>query len=150
MHISAILKDKGDVVHSTSPDQSLQGVVDTLLGLRISSLVVLSPTGELLGIVTERDIVRTLKSSPDTWMTVRVEEVMTRELYVAGPDDSLGTVIREMRERHIRHLPVIVDGKLAGVLSIRDLIASSMTELERHNDMLKRYINDWPQDGPGQ
>ncbi len=145
MHIGAIMKEKGDTVYSTVPANTLGAVVDQLLDLHISCLVVLSETGDLVGIVTERDIVRTLKSRPDDWKHVTVDEVMTRNLYVADLDASLDEVINEMRERHIRHLPVVVDGQLEGVLSIRDMIAASMVELERHNQMLKMYISDWPE-----
>lgn len=145
MHIGAIMQEKGGVIFSTRPDSTLGDVVDQLLDRHISSLVVISTAGELVGIVTERDIVRTLKTRANDWKQVLVSEVMTRDLYVADLDATLDTVIGEMRERHIRHLPVVVDGDLQGVLSIRDLIAASMVELERHNQMLKRFISDWPE-----
>ncbi len=145
MHIGAIMQDKGNAVHSTRPDASLHSVVEQLLSRRISCLVVLSEDGGLAGIITEKDIVRTLGRHPDNWQSVRVEEVMTRELYTAGFEAPLDEVITQMRERHIRHLPVVEGGVLSGVLSIRDMIKASMTELERHNQMLKRFIGNWPE-----
>lgn len=114
MHIGAIMQEKGGVIFSTRPDSTLGDVVDQLLDRHISSLVVISTAGELVGIVTERDIVRTLKTRANDWKQVLVSEVMTRDLYVADLDATLDTVIGEMRERHIRHLPVVVDGDLQG------------------------------------
>ncbi len=147
MHIGAIMQEKGGVVHSTTPDRRLQDAVEAMLALKVSCLVVLSTSGNLMGIVTERDIVRTLKERPDDWKDALVDEVMSRRLYTADLDAPMDLVIRDMRDRHIRHLPVVVEGNLVGVLSIRDLIAATMSELERHNQMLKRYISEWPPEG---
>lgn len=144
MHIGAIMQEKGDVVHATSPDTVLGDVVDQLVSLKISCLMVVASDGGLRGIVTERDIVRTLKDRGGNWMDVPVSEVMSRDLYTADLDAPMDRVIRDMRERHIRHLPVVVAGELVGVLSIRDMIKASMTELERNNEMLKRYISNSP------
>jgi CBS domain-containing protein len=147
MHIGAILQNKGTTVHSIQPHSTLVELVDLMLSLRVSSLIVLTGGGQLAGIVTERDLVRTLQKSPSTWMTARVEEVMTRDLFVASPDDQLDKIITEMTARHIRHVPVLDGTRVAGVLSMRDLVAAAMSELARHNLMLKRYIEDWPKEG---
>lgn len=146
MHIGAILHNKGTTVHSIQPHRTLAELVDLMLSLRVSSLVVLTGGGGLAGIVTERDLVRTLQKAPTTWMTTRVEEVMTRDLFTASPDDKLDKVIAEMTTRHIRHVPVMQDSRVAGVLSMRDLVAAAMSELARHNEMLKRYIDQWPKE----
>jgi CBS domain-containing protein len=146
MQIAPIIADKGSAVHTIRSHCSLLEVVDELLSRRVSSLIVVDEADDMAGIVTEHDIIRTLKRLPADWQVARVEEVMTRDLFVAHPDDELATIIETMTARHIRHLPVMNDGKLLGVLSIRDLIRASMSELARHNEMMMRYIRDWPEE----
>jgi len=147
MHIGAIVASKGGSVHTIEAHQTLSDVVDSMLALRVSSLLILGEGGKAAGIITEHDIVRTLKRRPEAWKSTRVDEVMTRDLFTASPEDELGEVIAAMTGRHIRHLPVVNDGRIAGVLSIRDLIRAAMEELARHNEMMKRYIREWPESG---
>jgi CBS domain-containing protein len=147
MHIGAIVANKGSSVHTIEPHRTLTDVVDSMLALRVSSLLVMDDGGKTAGIITEHDVIRTLKRLPDAWKITRVDEVMTRNLFTASPDDELGEVIAAMTERHIRHLPVMVGERIAGVLSIRDLIRAAMEELARHNEMMKRYIREWPEGG---
>lgn len=147
MHIGAILASKGSSVHTIDPHRTLSDVVERMLALRVSSLLILEEDGRIAGIITERDIIRTLKRLPDAWKATRVDEVMTRDLFTARPEDDLGEVIAVMTGRHIRHLPVVDGGRIAGVLSIRDLIGAAMEELGRHNEMMRRYIREWPESG---
>jgi CBS domain-containing protein len=150
MQIAPIIATKGSTVHTIASHCTLLEVVDELLSRRVSSLIVVDPTSDVAGIVTEHDIIRTLKRLPTDWQVTRVEEVMTRDLFVAHPDDELAKIIETMTARHIRHLPVMNDGRLLGVLSIRDLIKASMSELARHNEMMMRYIRDWPEERKGE
>ncbi|MCG3200658.1 MAG: hypothetical protein NFCOHLIN_00518 [Gammaproteobacteria bacterium] len=147
MHIGAIVASKGGSVHTIDPHRTLSDAVDRMLALRVSSLLILDESGRIAGIITEHDIIRTLKLLPDAWKSTRVDEAMTCDLFTANSEDELGEVIAAMTVRHIRHLPVVDGGRIAGVLSIRDLIRAAMEELARHNEMMRRYIREWPESG---
>ena len=140
MHIGAIVHNKGSAVHSIEPQRTLMDVVTKMLELRVSSLIVPATGGAIAGIITEHDIIRTLKRLPDDWKYARVEDVMTRDVFTAHSDDQLEDVIASMRERHIRHLPVMDGTRLAGILSIRDLINASKDELARHNSHSRNTV----------
>ncbi|MCC6714991.1 MAG: CBS domain-containing protein [Gammaproteobacteria bacterium] len=147
MHIGAIVASKGGSVHTIEPHRTLSDAVDRMLALRVSSLLILEEDGRAAGIITEHDVIRALQRQPDAWKSTRVDDVMTRDLFTASPEHELGEVIAAMTGRHIRHLPVVNGGRVAGVLSIRDLIRAAMEELARHNEMMKRYIREWPESG---
>jgi CBS domain-containing protein len=139
MLLSDILGTKGRQVHSCSPDDSLADVVDLMVGHNVGSLLVLTG-GEMVGIITERDILRASAATRGPLEFVKVHERMTRCPIVASPHDNLTDVMGVMTERRIRHLPVVEQGQLVGIISIGDLVKAQHDELCRENHYLKSYI----------
>jgi CBS domain-containing protein len=139
MLVREILAHKGQVVHTCSPDDSLAEVVDLLVGHNIGSLVVLD-NDQMVGIITERDILRACATTRGSLETLRVRDRMTRCPIVASPDDEVADVMCIMTERRIRHLPVVSGGRLMGIISIGDTVKAQHDELCRENHYLKSYI----------
>lgn len=139
MLVRDILSDKGKLVHTCSPDDSLADVVDLLVGHNIGSLVVLEE-GEMVGIITERDILRASAATRGPLEFLTVRERMTRCPVVAAPQHDVSDVMCVMTERRIRHLPVVEGGRLVGIISIGDTVKAQHDELCRENHYLKSYI----------
>jgi CBS domain-containing protein len=121
-------------------------VVTTLVRRRIGALVVCdepaaTESPHMLGIVAERDVLRTHAMHPGPLETVLVSAVMTREVVTASPDDSMEHAMRLMTEHRVRHLPVLApDGLLCGIVSIGDLVKAHHDQLEQENHFMKSYI----------
>jgi CBS domain-containing protein len=139
MLVRDILSDKGKLVHTCEPDDSLADVVDLLVGHNIGSLVVLHD-GEMVGIITERDILRACAATRGPLEFLKVRERMTRCPVVASPHDEVADVMCLMTERRIRHVPVVERGQLVGLISIGDTVKAQHDELCRENYYLKSYI----------
>lgn len=139
MLVRDILSDKGRVVHTCGPDDSLADVVDLLVGHNIGSLVVMEE-GAMVGIITERDILRASAVTRGPLSLVRVRDRMTRCPVVASPGDEVADVMCVLTERRIRHLPVVERGLLVGIISIGDTVKAQHDELCRENHYLKSYI----------
>ena len=139
MLVRDILSDKGKLVHTCGPDDSLADVVDLLVGHNIGSLVVLDE-GEMVGIITERDILRASAATRGPLEFLSVRERMTRCPVVAAPQHDVSDVMCVMTERRIRHLPVVEGGHLIGIISIGDTVKAQHDELCRENHYLKSYI----------
>ena len=139
MLVRDILADKGRTVHSCAPDDTLADVADLLVGHNIGSLVVMQDD-EMVGIITERDILRASAATRGPLEFLQVHERMTRCPHVAAPDDEVADVMCVMTERRIRHLPVVEQGKLVGIISIGDTVKAQHDELCRENHYLKSYI----------
>ena len=142
MRIRDVLRKKGTDVYTVEPGESVPVLVDRLNERRIGALVVLGAGGEVAGIVTERDVLRNYGRcvGAEDDLPVRVADIMTTELIIGVPDDELQYAIRVMTRERIRHLPIIEDGKLAGIISIGDIVKAMMDEIEFENRMLKDYI----------
>lgn len=139
MLVREILMDKGRAVHTCSPDNTLADVVDLLVGHNCGSLVV-SERGEMVGIITERDILRACASTRQSLDVLSVRDRMSRCPVTATLDDEIADTMGAMTEHRIRHLPVIDSGKLAGLISIGDVVKAQHNELCRENHYLKSYI----------
>ena len=139
MLVREILGGKGRGVHTCGPHDTLADVVDLLVGYNCGSLVVCEQD-EMVGIITERDILRACASTRGTLESLRVGERMTRCPVTATPEDDVADAMGVMTERRIRHLPVLEGGKLAGIISIGDLVKAQHDELCRENHYLKSYI----------
>lgn len=139
MFVRDILQTKGVTVHCCGPDDTLADVVELLVGHNIGSLVVLQDD-EMIGIITERDILRASAASRGVLESVRVQERMTRCPVVATPDEEVSDTMGVMTERRIRHLPVLENGRLVGIISIGDIVKAQHAELSRENHYLKSYI----------
>jgi len=139
MKIREILRKKGHDVVTVGPDHSVIEAVRMLVRHNIGGLVVME--GERpAGIITERDVLRLTADGPPSLESVQVGSVMTRELITAGPDDDLHELMDVMTERRVRHLPVMEDERLVGIVSIGDLVNACRTVAEDENVHLRRYI----------
>jgi CBS domain-containing protein len=139
MLISDILSDKGQTVHTCAPDDTLADVVDLMVGHNIGSLVVMR-SDEMVGIITERDILRATAATRGPLEFVKVRDRMTRLPVVVSPRDPVSDAMCVMTERRIRHLPVMEQGRLVGIISIGDTVKAQHDELCRENHYLKSYI----------
>ncbi len=142
MRIRDVLQKKGTDVYTVGPEETVPAIVDMLNERRIGALVVLAADGEVAGIVTERDVLRNygrcVGAGED--LPVKVADIMTTELIIGVPDDKIQYAMRVMTRERIRHLPILEEGRLAGIISIGDIVKATMEEIEFENRMLKDYI----------
>lgn len=139
MKISLILATKGARVVTIRPEQLVREVVSLFVQYNIGAVVVVDATGAVVGIISERDVVRALPQVPDL-LTQPVSTVMTRTVIVASPQDDLVSVMRTMTEKRFRHLPILDGGKLAGLISIGDIIKTQLDESQGEVETLETQI----------
>ena len=139
MHVRDVLSGKSSLVHTCSPDDTLADVADLLVGHNIGSLIVMHDE-EMIGIITERDILRACAATRGPQEFLKVSERMTRCPVVASPNDEVQDIMCIMTERRIRHVPVVERGRLVGIISIGDTVKAQHDELCRENHYLKSYI----------
>ena len=139
MKIRDILRHKGRDVVTASKDESVLHAVRVLVDHNIGGVVVVD-AGEVIGILTERDVLRLVASRPDELQALEVGQVMTDEVIKAAPDDDLADVVQVMTENRIRHLPVIENGRVAGIVTIGDVVNAFRRVAEDENAHLKQYI----------
>lgn len=142
--VAQLLAGKRGAVHTITPDDTLATAVTRLRDHRIGALVV-TAAGEagapaLRGILSERDIVRKLAETPGRTLPQRVSEVMTAEVQTCTPDDTLVSVLHRMTEGRFRHMPVLRDGALIGMVSIGDVVNYRLIQLEHEALQLKQLI----------
>lgn len=142
MTIRDILREKGTAVHSIRPDQTVEEVVQTLVENNCGSLLVCDPNRlePMVGIITERDILKATAAKTAPLSEIRVADVMSKDLITGSPSDTVAQVMRLLTENRIRHLPVIEDGELKGLVSIGDVVKAQLDELAKENHFLKNYI----------
>ena len=138
MRIRDVLRTKGPNVITIAPETSVQEATRVLVRHRIGALVV--SDGKLRGMVTERDLLHRAAEDIHGLATCRVQDIMTREVITATPDAEIREVMDIMTEHRIRHLPVVVDGALTGIISIGDVVKTRVDELETEKDQLVDYI----------
>ena len=129
MKIQNILSKKGAHVVTINAEQSIREAVATLVRHRIGALVVLNSANEPVGILSERDIVQAAAEN-EALFTLTVADLMTRELIVGALDSDLSAVAHTMTEKRIRHVPVLDQGKLVGIVSIGDVVKAQRDEYE--------------------
>jgi CBS domain-containing protein len=137
--ITWILRNKSGAIWSISPDATVYDALALMAEKEIGALLVLS-AGKLVGIVSERDYARKIilqgRSSRDT----TVQEIMTGSMFTVTPEDTIDECMRIVTHHHIRHLPVLDQGKLVGLISIGDLVNAIISEQARTIDHLHTYI----------
>jgi CBS domain-containing protein len=139
MLISEILQRKGSSVVTTGAGATVAELVG-LLGEHNIGAVVVVEDGQPIGIVSERDVVRGLAEAGAAVLEQSVADLMTTELVSSGPDDPVDHIAAQMTERRIRHLPVLADGELVGIVTIGDVVAARINDLERTRGQLESYI----------
>lgn len=135
-----ILKEKGAVVWTIPPDASVRDAITTMDKNDIGFLVI-AHAGELVGIVSERDIARKVILKEKSPATTQVKDIMTSDVVTIAPDQSIDECMTLMTSKHIRHLPVMDSGKLAGVVSIGDVVKATIVEKEHLIYELQNYIS---------
>ena len=140
MLIREILEVKGRQVVTCKPQETLSEVVDRLVAHNCGSLLVCDTAGSLVGIITERDILRASASVRGSLEGILVEQRMTPSPIVASPNDSVADTMGTMTDKRIRHLPVMDQGRLVGLISIGDIVKAQHDELCRENHYLKNYL----------
>ncbi|HLV05076.1 CBS domain-containing protein [uncultured Georgenia sp.] len=140
MRIHDILRRKGDSVITIGSDASLGELLALLTEHRIGAVVVSDADGEVTGIVSERDVITRLHATGLATENLYVRDLMTSPAVTCGPEDELETLARTMTDRRIRHLPVVVDGRLAGVVSIGDVVKARLDQLQVERDQLVDYV----------
>lgn len=140
MTVAQILKEKGGEVIGIAGDASIAEAADLLARHGIGALIVRDGRGGVAGILSERDIVRGLARDGAALLSARVDEAMTRDVVTAAPGESIGRVRELMTEGRFRHLPVMEDGRLVGLISIGDVVKHRIREAELEASALKDYI----------
>jgi CBS domain-containing protein len=139
MGIAAILSDKGHEVVRVTPETSVSSMVSELTTRRIGALLVMAGD-QVMGVVSERDIVRALASHGGAALDLSARDVMTSPVVSIAPADSVARAMALMTDRRIRHLPVLDSGRLVGLVSIGDLVKRRIEEIEQEAEALKDYI----------
>lgn len=140
MKIRDLLRGKGTAVVTIRPEATIHEAVTMLVNHRIGSLVVLDEQRRVMGIITERDILRECAARSDQIKQTRVQDVMTTNLIIGVPDDEISYVMGIMTHNRIRHLPIMDGERLAGIISIGDVVKAQLEETEFENRYLKDYI----------
>ena len=141
MYVQSILAAKGADVATITPDASVREAVALLNERRVGALVVSTDGRRIDGILSERDVVRSLGAQAATALDRSVADLMTRQVTTCGPKDTIEQLMWLMTDRRIRHLPVADDaGELAGIVSIGDVVKHRLGQLESENQALYEYI----------
>jgi CBS domain-containing protein len=139
--VSDLIRRKGSSVASAPPDTTVAALLDLLAEHGIGAVVVSTDGSTVAGIVSERDVVRALRSAGPALLDAPITEVMTADVVVSAPGDTVENLMRLMTERRIRHVPVVAaGGRMAGIISIGDVVKSRIDELEADRDQLIDYI----------
>lgn len=139
MKIANILATKGARVVTARPDQSLKEATMLLTHNKIGAVVVTDASGNLVGILSERDIIRAAATQADA-LALKIGDVMTRNVITGGPEDDLESVMATMTNRRFRHIPVMDHGKLAGIISIGDVVKNLLDNYEGEIATLQAQI----------
>jgi CBS domain-containing protein len=144
MQIFEVLKSKGSDVITIDAGASVRELVSLLADHKIGAVLVASSDGRPSGIVSERDIVRRLREEGERLLDCTVGDIMTSDVVVCAPSDSVFHVLQTMTERRFRHLPVLDGQRVVGLVSIGDLVKSRIDELQSERDQLTAYISGSP------
>lgn len=140
MTVRKILHLKGSDVVTIAPEKRLLDAIAMLTKNRIGALIVTKGDREVVGVISERDIVRLLSNADNNRFENAVSSAMTKEVKVCKPDDTIQHVMQVMTAGRFRHMPVVDHGKLVGVISIGDVVKLRLEEMERESEHLKQYI----------
>lgn len=141
MLVSDILRGKGDFVATVSPGTTVRELLDRLAEHNVGACVVSDDGRTVAGIVSERDVVRAVPQRDKGLLDAPVTEIMTRDVMTVSPEEKVDRLMQLMTQHRIRHVPVLVDGALAGIVSIGDVVKSRMGELEQERESLVGYIS---------
>ena len=142
MRVSEMIKDKGSKVVSVLPTDSVERVSHVLRDARIGAVPVVDDEGRMTGILSERDIVHGVADRGAGVLAEPASNLMTREVRTCTPEASVDQLMNQMIDGRIRHLPVMEQGDLAGIISVGDVVRQGLAEVLSVRDTLQRYIHD--------
>ena len=140
MLVSQILKDKGDLVFTASPQETVGAAAALLHSRRVGAMVIVDADEAIVGILSERDIVRVIAKEGAGALTKPITACMSAQVIFAEPEESVDVLLGRMSDRRIRHLPVVRSGRLVGIISIGDLVKYKINEAQAEAEGLKAYI----------
>ena len=140
MTVAAILRNKGTNVSTIGPEATVAEAAERLRAENIGALVVTDHGMDIAGIISERDIVMGLARHGAKLLQAAVGEIMTTAVRTCTPDDEIGQLMLIMTEYRIRHLPVVVDGRLGGIVSIGDVVKKRLEQVEFERDVMRDYV----------
>ena len=138
--VSSVLKHKGHDVVTVTPQQTVAWIVKVLTQNRIGAVPVINQEGQLIGIISERDIIRGMSEHAGAVLALPADQLMTRYVKTCSSDDELVGLMEVMTLQRIRHLPVIQNGALHGIVSIGDVVKQRLEEVQSEAEDLRRYI----------
>jgi CBS domain-containing protein len=140
MILANILKEKGGEVYSVAEGATLKEAAELLDSRKVGAMVILGESGTVIGIVSERDIVRAVARMGGAALKTLVADSMTRKVVTAAPTETVEQAMGRMTDRRIRHLPVVENGRLLGVVSIGDLVKRRIAEADAEVAAIRSYI----------
>jgi CBS domain-containing protein len=141
MLVAQILRDKGDLVFTALPHETVGAAAALLHSRKVGAMVIVDNDDAVVGILSERDIVRIVAEKGGAGLSDPIADCMTRNVVFATPAESVDDLLERMTDRRMRHLPVCKDGRLIGIVSIGDLVKSKIAEAEAEAENLKAYIS---------
>lgn len=140
MNVATILKEKGRTVATLSPEATLLDVSKKLSIKRIGAVVIVGEGGKVSGIISERDIIRMIAKTGADALNARVGDVMTKDIEHCQESDPVDEVMEAMTKGRFRHLPVMEDGALVGIISIGDVVKNHVAEVEMEVSAMRSYL----------
>lgn len=140
MTVAKLLKAKGTKVVTIKPTATLRDVIRELNTGNFGALIVSKDGKSVVGIISERDVIRALSQHGGDGLNLKVSAVMTKEVVTCAPQDKLDDVLSVMSHRRFRHLPVVEDGALAGVISMTDLMRKHMEDVQQEAEAMRQFI----------
>jgi len=144
MKVRDVLKNKGPLTITIHPEKTLRSAMGLMIDNQVGALPVMCDDGGLVGIITERDLFRYCYHNKGLDASAVVADTMTQELIVGVTDDSLDYIARVMTKNRIRHVPIVEDERLVGIISIGDVIKARLEDVSVTNRYLLEYINGGP------
>lgn len=141
MKLAQILDEKGRGAITTSVNDTLATVFTTLADRKVGALVVCDHDKKIVGIISERDLVRAVAKDGERVLAWPVESVMTSKVVTCDEEDTVHDLMEKMTAGRFRHMPVVKDGKLNGVISIGDIVKNRIEEVEREAENMRAYIH---------
>ena len=140
MNVATILNQKGRSVATAGADDSLMDIVRRLAEHKVGAMVIVDKSGAVIGIISERDIVRAISSDGANVLTRPTRDFMTREVVTCAAEDTVAGLMERMTEGRFRHLPVIEGGILVGIVSIGDVVKQRIAEAMQEAEAMRSYI----------
>lgn len=140
MQVSAILADKGHNVATATPDASMMAIIEDLSDKNIGAIVITNAQGGVAGIISERDVVRAMAQNGASVVDQPVSNFMTQSVVTCAEHESSHDLMSKMTSGRFRHLPVVSDTRLVGIISIGDVVKARIEDVQREAEALRDYI----------